>query len=142
MGHNQLQNLVPTNHPVPNLNWFLEPEHSPSPVLRAGRHPMCVLNLPGQPRQCLPTLVSFPGSHAFSETSSGHPGPGQLFNHLTSVWEEPTVHERERILGMEVDDTAAGPHITLLDRQRLLGQAMDHHVMTWFGAIMGTLSFP
>ena len=43
---------------------------------------------------------------------------------------------------MEVDDTAADPHITLLDRQRLLGQAMDHHVMTWFGAFMGTLSFP
>ena len=49
---------------------------------------------------------------------------------------------RERILGMEVDDTATDPHITLFDRQRLLGQAMDHHVMTWFGAIMGTLSVP
>ena len=84
--HNQLQNLVPANHPVPNLNWFLEPEHSLSPVLRADRAPMRVLNLPGQPRQCLPTLVSFRGSHAFFETSSGHPRLGQILNHLTSAW--------------------------------------------------------
>ena len=142
MAANKLQNLVPIDHPVPSLNLFLEPEHSPSLVLCADRPPFQVLNLSSQPRQCMPTLVSFPGSHAFLETSFGQPGPGQLYNHLTSVWGEPTVHERERLLGLEVDDTAAGHHVTLLDRQRLLGQAMDHHVMTWFGAIMGTLSFP
>ena len=68
--------------------------------------------------------------------------PKQLYNHLTSMWEEPTVHERERLLGLEVDDTAVGHHVTLLYRQRLLGKAMDHHVMTWFRAIMETLSFP
>ena len=89
LGHNQLQNLVPANHPVPNLNWFLEPENSHSPVLRADRATMRVLNLPGQPRQRLSALVSFPGSHAFSETSSGHAIPGQLFNLLC-------MRERER----------------------------------------------
>ena len=104
---NKSQNLVPIDHPVPCLNLFLEPEHSPSPVLRADRPPFRVLILSGQPRQCMPTLVSSPGSHAFLETSSGQPGPRQLYNHLTSIWEEPTVHERERLFGLEVDDTAA-----------------------------------
>ena len=103
---------------------------------------MRVLNVPGLLRRVLPTLVSFPRSHAFIETASGQPRPGQLYNHLTEVWEEPSVLERERLLGMRPDDTAAGPHVTPLDRQRLLGQAMDHHVMGWFGGIMGDISFP
>ena len=124
MAANKLQNLVPIDHPFPSLDLFLDFGHSPFPVLCADRPPFRVLNLPSQPRQCMPTLVSFPGSHAFLETSSGQPGPRQLYNHMTSVWEEPTVHERERLLGLEVDDTAAGHHVTLLGRQRLLGQAI------------------
>ena len=140
--NNQLQQLVPFNYRVPNLNTFLEPDHTTSPVLHSDRPPMRVLNVPGLPRRVLPTLVSFPRSHAFIERASGQPGPGQLYNHLTEVWEEPSVLERERLLGMRPDDTAAGPHVTPLDRQRLLGQAMDHHVMGWFGGIMGDISFP
>ena len=44
---NMLQNLVPIDHPVPSLSLFLEPEHSPSLVLRADRPPFRVLNLLG-----------------------------------------------------------------------------------------------
>ena len=154
MGNNQLQQMVPFNYRVPNLNTFLELDHTTSRVLHSDRPPMRVLNIPGLPRRVLPTLVSFPRSHAFIETASSvsknnsrnninsHLGPGQLYNHLTEVWEEPSVLEIERILGMRPDDTAAGPHVTPLDRQRLLGQAMDHHVMGWFGGIMGDISFP
>ena len=50
--------------------------------------------------------------------------------------------ERKILLDMEGDDTAAGNRVTAIDRHKLLGQAMDSHVMTWFGAIMGSRFFP
>ena len=52
------------------------------------------------------------------------------------------MREMEVLLGMEVNDTATRNHVTGTDIHKLLGQAMDHHVMTWFGAIMGPISFP
>lgn len=52
------------------------------------------------------------------------------------------MHVSKILLGMEVDDTAAGNHVTAIDRHKILGQAMDYYVMTWFGAIIGSTLFP
>jgi hypothetical protein len=78
-----------------------------------------VVNIPGQPRRVLPTIMSFPLSRAF------RPGkPGSLFDTNTQQWDEPNAEEREAVMGYDVGATAA-PEISGSRRNQMLGQAMD-----------------
>ena len=62
-------------------------------------------NVEGRPRICLPAIVSYPKSHAFRLQANGKPGEGQIWNTLTKCWEEPTLDEKEQLLGYKVDST-------------------------------------
>ena len=80
----------------------------------------------------MPTLVSYLNSHAYQQRENGKPGEGQLWNRKTKKWEEPTINEREQMMGYAIDATKA--HVTILQRTMRLGQAMDANTMRWFGA--------
>ena len=83
----------------------------------------------------MPTLVSYPNSHAYRQRESGKPGEGQLWNKRTKKWEEPSINEREQMMGYAIDATKAA-HVTILQRTMCLGQAMDANTMRWFGAFL------
>ena len=68
-------------------------------------------------------------------TESGKPGEGQLWNLLTKCWEEPTLEEKEQLMGYNIGDTAGG-HATIPQRASRLGQAMDGNTMRWLGAFL------
>ena len=131
-----LQDAYPQNIcPKPSLQDILHKDHqstmpSNSPILPFVKH-----NKINQPRKCMPTLVSYPNSHAYRKRESGKPGEGQLWNKRTKKWEEPTINEREQMMGYNIDATKAA-HVTVLQRTTRLGQAMDANTMRWFGAFL------
>ena len=86
---------------------------------------MAVVNLVGQPRRALSTLVSFRGSYAFRDG-----GPGMIWDTATQRLEEPNAEERERAMGFPTGVTAA-PSVSELARRQVLGQAMDLNCLTW-----------
>ena len=65
----------------------------------------------------------------------GKPGEEQLWNKRTKKWKEPTIHEREQMMGYAIDATKAA-HVTIQQRTMRLGQAMDANTMRWFGAFL------
>ena len=83
----------------------------------------------------MPTLVSYPNSHAYRQGENGKPGEGQLWNKKTKKWEEPTIQEREQMMGYAIDATKA-THVTVLQCTMRLGQAIDANTMRWFGAFL------
>lgn len=106
------------HRPFQNLTWILEPGSIVPKVKHIDRPPRYICNVPGHDMQALPTLVAFPGSHAF------RPGaPGSILR-PDGRWDEPTAVERERAMGYPEGSTAA-PGVTELQRRRTLGEAMD-----------------
>jgi hypothetical protein len=116
---------------------ILEPGWEPMPVLRT-EQPL-VVNVAGQPRRALPTLVSFPGSYAFR---NGGPGLLRFRQAETSYWREPNANERERALGFSGDDTKLfreqGALYTPQEleweeklRRQVLGACIDSLTLTW-----------
>jgi hypothetical protein len=97
----ELQQLVPANHPLPDLALVLDAEHTTAPVLSSDCPPYRLCNKAGQERKVLPTLVSYPDSHAFRPRPDRKPGPGQLYNCETQQWESPSVREKELLLGYD-----------------------------------------
>ena len=83
----------------------------------------------------MPTIVSFPKSHAYKPKANGKPGEGKLWNKLHRRWEEPYLAEKEQMLGYRVGETAGGL-ATPTQRDVRLGQAMDGNTMRWMGAFM------
>jgi site-specific DNA-cytosine methylase len=89
----------------------------------------CV-NVVGQPRVALPTLVAYPHSYCFRDGKSGTlqattPNASLL---ESGDSEEPSAEERERILGYYTGDTAA-PGLSDAARHRITGRCMDAHCM-------------
>ena len=120
----------------------LEDIHTPAPVLRSNEYPFRPVNVKGMPRRCLPTLVSYPLSRAFTVSpTTGQRGLGEVFNSITNQWEEPNIREREELMGMRPGDSK-GLGVSYTERVALVGHAMDHNVMRWLGEIMGALWFP
>jgi transposase InsO family protein len=78
-----------------------------------------IVNIPGEPRRVLPTIMSFPLSRAFLPRQ-----PGSLFDANTQQWDEPNAEERETAMGYDIGATAA-PGVTGSRRNQMLGQAMD-----------------
>ncbi|BBN08134.1 hypothetical protein Mp_4g09160 [Marchantia polymorpha subsp. ruderalis] len=97
-----------------------------SQVVRvADRSPMALVNHVGQPRMALPTLVSYPASHAYRDG-----GPGLLWDSVLHQLVEPNADERERAMGFLTGVTAASS-VSEASRRQVLGQAMDLNCLTW-----------
>ncbi|OAE25242.1 hypothetical protein AXG93_1420s1050 [Marchantia polymorpha subsp. ruderalis] len=79
----------------------------------------------GQPRMALPTLVSYPASHAYRDG-----GPRLLWNSIVHQLVEPNVDERERAMGFMTGVTATAS-VSEASRCQVLGQAMDLNSLTW-----------
>ena len=79
--------------------------------------------------------MSYSNSHAYRRRGGGKPSEGQLWNRRTKKWEEPTINEREKMMGYAIDATMAA-HVTVVERTMSLGQAMDANTMRWFGAFL------
>ena len=117
----ELTSLLPDDHPLPMLEVYLDDEHSPAPVFSSDQPPFRLRNVKGQDRKVLPTIVSYPLSHAFERRKDGRPGPGQLFNNVTQKWESPSLREKEILLGYDVGHTDGGPSVSAADRHHMLG---------------------
>jgi len=105
---------------------ILPVHREPMPVARTDRAPQYVCNLPGEPRQAWPTLMSRAGSYAF------RPGqPGSVLdcsNPSQPVATEPTAQERELAMGYTAGTTAAHG-VTEAQRCSVLGQCMDANAL-------------
>lgn len=116
-------------NPEACLTDVLEPGHLLRPVLHSETPPLIPVNVPGQVRKVLPTLVTHANSHAFRGD-----GPGLVLDQFTQQWVEPTAVERERVMGFQ-DETTAAPTITKKQRRAALGRAMDMHSITWLVSV-------
>ena len=83
----------------------------------------------------MPTIFSFLGSHAYRKKDNGLPGDGQLWNKRMKRWDEPSLMEREQMMGYRPDATYAGL-ATVAERAERLGRAMDANTMRWLGAFL------
>ena len=63
------------NHPLTNLTAVLEEFHTTAPVQLTDSPPHMIVNVLGQERRAVPTLVSFPNTHAL-RPSGNRPGLG------------------------------------------------------------------
>ena len=86
---------------------------------------MAVVNRVGQPMMALPTIVSFPSSHAYRDG-----GPGLVWDTHVRQLVEPRADERERAMGFATGVTAV-PSISEASCWQVLGQAMDLNCLTW-----------
>ena len=131
-----LQNAMPRDIvPFPSLTNILDKDHIAFKPLVASRWPFVQHTIVGHDRFCLPTIVTYPGSFAFRRRVNGTPGEGQLWDKTTHNWIEPTLREKEQLMGYRPDDTMGG---LATDKQRAerLGQAMDGNTSRWMGAFL------
>jgi hypothetical protein len=99
---------------------ILDPGRSSAWVEHTDRHPFYQVNLRGEPRRALPTLVAYPQSIAFKHPHSA----GSVYDSTTGRYGEPNPDERERALGYYTGATAA-PGVTEADRHQVTGNCMD-----------------
>ena len=131
-----LSGAMPRNlTPIHSLAEILEQGHLPSNPLVASRWPFFQHNQMGQERICLPTIMSYPGSFAFQRKVNGNPGEGQLWDMANHCFIEPTLHEKEQLMGYTINDTEGG-QATDKQRAERLGQAMDGNTLRWIGAMI------
>ena len=126
--------------PFPTLAEILHPHHETTVPGHLSVSPFAFHNRLGAARVCMPTIVSFPKSHAYRPKANGKPGEEQLWNKLLRRWEEPYLAEKVQMLGYRVGETASGL-ATPTQRVVRLGQAMDGNTMRWMGAFMLTAVF-
>jgi hypothetical protein len=119
-----LQSWIQSHHRPAGrfVQQILDPGRVAPPVLKDDVAPYYVCNLLGHPLTALPTLVSFPNSYAFRDN-----GPGTVFN-VDASRSQPTVQERERILGFQHHPTDC-PGTSDQDRHDLLGRVMDRRCL-------------
>ncbi|PTQ33208.1 hypothetical protein MARPO_0091s0058, partial [Marchantia polymorpha] len=97
-----------------------------SQVVRvADRSPMALVNRLGQPRMTLPTLVSYPASHAYRDGR-----PRLLWDSTVHQLVEPNADEIERAMEFMTGVTATAS-VLEASRRQVLGQAMDLNCLTW-----------
>ena len=97
---------MPTSiSPCPSLTDILHPHHETTVPGHLPVYPFALHNRLGVARVCMPTIVSFPQSHAYRPKSSGKPGEGRLWNELLRRWEEPYLAEKEQMLVYRVGET-------------------------------------
>ena len=121
--------------PNPPLETILHADHRTTLPAHHPTYPFVPHNKVGHPRVCMPTIVSYPGSHAYRPRANNKPGEGQLWNKRLRKWEEPFLEEKELLMGYNVDSTMGGL-ATRAERSSRLGQAMDGNTIRWFGAFL------
>ena len=133
---NILQKAIPQDkYPEPSLESILHHDHVSTVPVHTPVHPFVKHNKQGRTRKCMPTIVSYPKSHAYRTKENGKPGEGQLWNKTMKRWDEPSLNEKEQMMGYNIDATKAG-HVTIGQRAMRLGQAMDGNTMRWLGAFL------
>ncbi|CAI7912910.1 unnamed protein product [Closterium sp. NIES-53] len=116
--------------PEPRLvSDILEPNRLPAPVTSPDHPSQYQQNVPGKPRQALPTLVAYEEARGF-KMEGELPGPGMIYDVRKGRWEEPTANEREAAMG-HLWGATAHPEVTERQRRVALGRAMDVNVMMW-----------
>ena len=90
-----LQDAIPKDIlPSPSLKQILHVDHVPSQPTKYPRPPFAGHNKVSQPRLTMPTIVSYPKSHAYRMQENGRPGDGLLWNKRTKRYEVPTLEEK------------------------------------------------
>ena len=131
-----LHKAIPTDvKPCPPLKQILNVDHQSGWPTKHPMSPFALHNRVGQERLVMPTIVSFPKSHAFRMQENGGPGEGQLWNKRTKKYEEPTLEEKKQLMGFKVGDTE-GSLATRYQSTSRLGQAMNVKTMKWLGAFL------
>ena len=111
-----LQKAIPQDiRPNPSFQSVLHVDHVSTAPTKTSIHPFVDYNKKGKSRICMPTVVSYPRSHAYRPQKNGRPGEGQLWNKETKRWDEPSLREREQLMGYKPDATLAG-HVTVQQR--------------------------
>jgi hypothetical protein len=77
------------------------------------------------PTTTWPTFVSFPGAHAFQGD-----GPDLVYCHALATWDEPSLEERERVMGFQTG-TTSHTKVIGLKHNVLLGRGMDLNSLIW-----------
>jgi site-specific DNA-cytosine methylase len=92
------------------------------------------MNFEGEPIRVFPTLVATPQSFAFRRQEGGpipgRPGPGMVYDPEMRGWMEPTVDERELIMGLLSGSTRA-PGVEEDQRRAAIGAAIDVRAYYW-----------
>jgi site-specific DNA-cytosine methylase len=111
----------------PNLqvSHILDDQNSCQPVTRQEKPLWFPANTIGKPRGAWPTFVSFPGAHAFQRD-----GPGLVYRHASTAWDEPSPKERKRAMGFQAG-TTSHTKVIRLECNALLGRGMDLNSLTW-----------
>ena len=104
-------------HYVQNL---LEPGHTVQLAQYTDRFPFFPINVEGEPVRVMPTLVSYAHSHSFRDGRQG------MLRTQSGHLQQPSVVERERILGLPTNATAA-PGTSDKIRHDLTGRVIDCH---------------
>jgi hypothetical protein len=115
--HHQRPQLVGFSH----VGWL---EFLPTNY-KARESSLVPTNIIGKPRGVWPTFVSFPGPHAFQGD-----GPGLVYCHASTTWDEPSLEERERAMGFQTS-TTSHTKVIRLEHNALLGRGMDLNSLTW-----------
>jgi len=111
----------------PNLQVYhiLDDQSSCQLVTSQEKPPWFLVNTIGKPKGVWPTFVSFPGAHAFQGN-----GPGLVYHHASTTWDEPSPEEREMVMGFQVG-TTSHTKVIRLERNVLLRRGMDLNSFTW-----------
>ncbi len=111
----------------PNLQVYhiLDDKNFCQPITRQEKPPWFPTNTIGKPRGAWPTFVSFPRAHTFQGD-----GPGLVYPHALATWDEPSIEERERVMGFQISITNH-TKVTRLQRNALLGRNKDLNSFTW-----------
>jgi len=83
------------------------------------------VNTIGKPRGVWPTFDSLLGAHTFQGD-----GPGLVYRHASTTWDEPSPEEKEKAMGFQTSTTSHTKG-TKLERNTLLGKSMDLNSPTW-----------
>jgi hypothetical protein len=83
------------------------------------------MNTKGKPRGVWPTFVSFLGAHTFQGD-----GLGLMYCHASATWDELSPKKKKKAMGFQIG-TTSHTKVTRLERNALLGTAMDLNSLTW-----------
>jgi hypothetical protein len=103
----------------------LDDQSSCQLVTRQEKPPWFPTNIIGKPKGVWPTFVSFPGAHAFQGD-----GLGLVYRHDSATWDKPSLEEKERVMGFQINITIH-TKVTKLERNALLGKGMNVNYLTW-----------
>ena len=133
-----IQQVISTIRRPSNLsvNNILDPGRVAQVCRSAHPSPWYPANEIGQTLSCLPTLMSYKGSHSFRYNNDGLPGQGLIHDekvpdYLCSL----TIEERERALGYTTGCTEA-EGVTFDQRHIITGNCMDSFAMQSLLAII------